>query len=530
MRTRHAVTLFVGTMMLSGCGGRDASPPRSARDGVVAGGTLRIPLINDPILDPVVAPDIGSVMVNKVLFPGLVRPDEQLRPTPDLAESWTTSADGLQTTFRLRPGVVWHDGAPFTAADVKFTFEQILDANSGSRLRSDFAAVAGVDVVDSLTVTFRLRAPFAPFLTLLGYNAGILPAHVLKGTPLADATDFNRRHPVGTGPFMVREVLPGTAITLVRNPRYFGARPKLDRIVFKVVPDLNAQVAQLRTGELDLLTIEPANLASVQGAEGVEVVQVPVVQHYYVGFNVSRPMFRSPVVRRALGMAVDRAALITGVLRGYGDLPRGTIPIALRDFFADSLAPPTYAPEAALALLAESGWRRRADGTLHSASGAPFAFELLVDKGNPTREQSALAVQQDLRRIGIAVSIRTMEFASLVRDRVLPGNFDAHLIWWTTPPDPDQFAYYHSGEDNNNVRWSNATADSLLSLGRATLDPARRREVYRAFQRLQIEDPPVLVLFYPREIRAVSTRLSGIPALGIRDALRYTERFAMRGR
>lgn len=511
------------------CGGREVESSH-ATGKAGNGGTLRIPLINDPILDPVIAPDIGSVMVNKVIFPGLVRPDEELRPAPDLAESWTTSDDGLRITFKLRPGVTWHDGAPFSAHDVKFTFDQVVDLASGSRLRSDFAALAGVDVVDSLTVTFRLRTPFAPFLTLLGYNAGILPKHLLQGRPLSAATDFNRRHPVGTGPFMVQEVVPGASLTLVRNPRYFGPAPRLDRIVFKVVPDLNAQVAQLRAGALDLITIEPANLASVQGAPGIEVLQVPVVQHYYVAFNTTRPRFRPPEVRRALGMAVNREAIIKGVLRDYADIPRGTIPVALKSYFADSLPPIPYAPDSALQLLARTGWRRGSDGTLHDASGAPFTVELLVDKGNPTREQSALSVQQDLGKIGVHVTIRTMEFAALVRDRILPGNFDATLIWWTTPPDPDQFAFYHSGQDNNNVRWSNSRADSLLAAGRTTLDTLQRRAIYHAFQRVELEDPPVLVLFYPREIQAVSARLEGLPSLGIRDALRHSERFAMRVR
>ena len=157
---------------------------------------LRIPLINDPILNPVLAPDIGSVLINKIIFSALVRPDEQLRPVPDLAASWTTSADGLEYTFALKPGVKWHDGEPFTANDVKFTFDQIRDVKSGSRLGSDFAALAGVDVIDSLTVRFRLKAPFAPFLALLGYNAGILPAHKFRDRKLLDATDFSRSTPV----------------------------------------------------------------------------------------------------------------------------------------------------------------------------------------------------------------------------------------------------------------------------------------------------------------------------------------------
>ncbi|MEP7383540.1 MAG: ABC transporter substrate-binding protein [Gemmatimonadota bacterium] len=524
--SHRSIVAAAAWLLAAACGGGE---PRSAvEQAAAAGGTLRIPLINDPIFDPVIAPDLGSILPNKLIFPGLVRPDEALRPTPDLAESWTISDDGLHATFTLRPGVLWHDGAPFSAEDVKFTFDAILDLASGSRLRSDFAAVQRVVIEDSLTVRFDFHAPFAPFLTLLGYNAGILPKHLLQGAPLTEATDFNRRKPVGTGPFMVTEVAPGASVTLVRNPHYYGSVPKLDRVVFKVVPDLNAQVAQLRAGELDLVTLEPANLASVQGVPGVEVLQVPVVQHFYVGLNVRRPAFRSPDVRRALGMAINRPAIIDGVLRGYADLPRGTIPVVLKDYFADALPPIPYAPDSSLVLLARAGWRRGADGRLRDAAGAPFAFELLLDKGNPTREQSALAVQQDLGRIGVTVTLRTMEFAALVRDRVLPGTFDATLIWWTTPPDPDQFAFYHTGQDNNNVGWSNPVADSLLALGRATLDVPRRQAIYRAFQRLEMEDPPVMVLFYPREIQAVTSRLVGFPSLGIRDALRHSERFALR--
>jgi len=514
--------------ILVACGGGGSGERDTEASAASSGGALRIPIINDPILDPVVASDLGSVMVNKVLYPGLVRPDEDLRPTPDLALSWTTSDDGRSTTFKLRPGVTWHDGKPFTAEDVKFTFDQILDLSSGTRLRSDFAALDGVVVDDSLTVTFRFKAPFAPFLTLLGYNAGILPKHLLQGKPLSASTDFNRRHPVGTGPFKVEQITPGASITLVRNPAYYGSAPKLDRIVFKVVPDLNAQVAQLRAGELDIITLEPANLASVQGVRGVDVLQVPVVQHYYVGFNVARPHFRSPQLRRALAMSVNRDAIIKGVLRGYGDLARGTIPVALKDYFSDSVTPLPFNPDSATALFAAAGWHRGGDGMLRDAAGAPFKFELLLDKGNPTREQTALAVQQDLRKAGIDVTLRTMEFAALVRDRILPGNFDAILTWWTTPPDPDQFAFYHTGQDNNNVHWSNRRADSLLALGRATLDTVARRSVYRDFQSLETDDPPVLVLFYPREIQAVSSRLQGLPTLGIRDALRHSERFAMR--
>ena len=503
-------------LLFGACGGGETgrSPALS---------TLRLPLINDPILNPVTAPDLGSVLINKVIFPGLVRPDEKLHPAPDLARSWEVSDEGRVYTFALRPGVKWHDGRPFGASDVKFTFDRIVDSTSGSRLRSDFAALSKVEVVDSLTVRFTLRAPFAPFLALLGYNAGILPEHLLRGKRLSDATDFGRTHPVGTGPFEVSRVVPGVSVTLVRNPDYYGDRPKLEGMLFKIVPDINAQVSQLRAGELDIITIEPSNLASVQGSDNLRVRQVGVVQHFYVGFNQRNPLFKPPLIRRAMAHAVNREAIIAGVLKGYADYPQGTIPVALGEFFADTLPRIGYDTTAARRLLAQAGWTPGADGLLRNAAGQRFAFTLLVDKGNPSREQTALAVQQDLKRLGMDVTLRTLEFATVVRDFVLPGKFDANLIWWTTPPDPDQYAFYATGQDNNNVAYANATADRLLLAGRQTTDSARRRAIYHAFQAVEAEDPPVLVLYYPREIQAVSARLGGMKELGVRDAMRWSE-------
>jgi peptide/nickel transport system substrate-binding protein len=502
---------------LAACGGATPAPD-----------SLRLALINDPILNPVLAPDVGSVLINKVIFPGLVRPDSLLRPEPDLAESWMVSPDGKTYTFRLRGGVKWHDGVPFTARDVKFTFDQILDPKSGTLLWSDFSMISRVEAPDSLTVRFTLETPFAPFLTLLGYNAGIIPEHAFGGRPILDATDFNRAHPVGTGPYRVVSSIQGSSITLEANPDYYRGPPRLQRIVFRLVPDASAQVAQLRAGELDLVTLEPANLPGVRGIEGITVRDAMVPQHYFVGFNQRLPLFKPAAVRRALDRAVNRRAIIDGVLKGAADLPVGTIPGALKDWFADSLPPVPYDTAEALRILAGEGWRRGVDGTLRNASGNPFRFTLLVDKGNPSREQAALAVQQDLKRIGMDVAIQTMEFASLVRDYLQPGRFEALLIWWTTPPDPDQYSYYATGQINNNVAYSNRRADSLLLAGRSETDPVRRRATYLAFQALEQEDPPLLVLYYPREIQAMSRRLSGVPPLGIRDALRHVEAFTFR--
>ena len=489
---------------------------------------LKLPLINDPIMNPLLAPDLGSILVNKVLFPGLVRPDEDLQPTPDLAKSWKVTNAGLVYTFTLRDDVKWHDGVPFTADDVVFTFRTAINPKSGSRLASDFSAIKTVEAVNKTTVRFVLTKPFAPFLILLGHNAGILPKHLLEGKDLNTLSSFNRVLPIGTGPFKVTRVMPGSRITLEVNNAYYGTKPKLAGITFKVVPDLNTQVAQLKSGELNWITVEPNNLPSVQNDPNVIIKQANAIQHYLVFFNQKNPLFVDPLVRRAMQYAVNRKAIIDGVLKGYADYPTGTIPTALSKFYDKSIKPIQYNPDQARKLLAQAGWKASKDGQLSNAKGEPFKFTLIVDKGNPSREQSALAVQQDLKRVGMDVTLQTLEFATLVRDYLVPGKFDANLIWWTTPPDPDQYSFYATGQDNNESAYSNSKADSLLKRGRETTDLAARQAIYKSYQRLTMQDPPVLVLYYPKELQAISKLLLGVPNLGIRDALRYSEQFDLK--
>ena len=492
------------------------------------GGILKLPLINDPIMNPIIAPDLGSVLINKVIFSGLVRPDEKLLPEPDLAKSWTITNGGLVYTFLLRGDVKWHDGQPFTAADVVFTFKNAIDPKSGSRLVSDFSSIKDVVAVNPTTVKFVLSRPFAPFLTLLGHNAGILPKHLLDGKPLNDAAAFNRMTPIGTGPFKVMRVVPGASITMVANPDYYGNKPKLTGMVFKVVPDINAQVAQLKSGELDWVNVEPNNLAAIQNDPNLTLKQANAVQHFLVFFNQKNPLFAPAKVRQAMQYAVNRKAIIDGVLKGYADYPTGTLPTALKSYYDTSIKPIEYDPARAQQLLAEAGWKPGGQGQLVNAKNEPFKFTLIVDRGNPTREQAALAVQQDLKKIGMDVTLQPLEFATLVRDYLIPGKYDANLIWWTTPPDPDQYSYYFTGQDNNNAFYSNPKADALLKRGRETADVKLRQGIYNSFQRLEMTDPPVLVLYYPKELQAIRKNLTGVPDLGIRDALRHSEDFQLK--
>ena len=249
-RTGHPITwLLTCTLLASG-----AALAQGAAD---PNGKVTLVTTADPTFNPW-SPNAfqESNLINELLFPGLTRWDKNLKPAPDLATSWKASSDGLKWTFNLRKNVKWSDGQPFTADDVAFTFNNIvlkkeLGANGGSTWRN---AVTKVNVVNPTTAEFVLSRPWASLPTYLAYYAGILPEHKFKGVgdPWA-FTDFNKQNPVGTGPFKVAQVTPGASVQLVRNDNYWGGKPKLAAVTFKIIPDVNAQLAQLLSSDVDMI-------------------------------------------------------------------------------------------------------------------------------------------------------------------------------------------------------------------------------------------------------------------------------------
>lgn len=337
------------------------------------GGLFLMPIQTDPTMNSATGADTASVMVNKVLFNGLTKPDERTQsPAPDLAESWTVSSDGLVWTFRLRRNVQWHDGQPFTAEDVKFTMDLVMDPKTGSRWRSNFSSLKDVRVNGPAEVQFVLKEPFSPLAVFLGYNMGILPKHLLQGQDINSYPAFSKQRPVGTGSFKIQEVRAGSHVTVVANPDFFLGRPKIDSITFKIIPDQNVQIAQLRTGELNFVWIEPFNLKALEGQLGIVINEGNQIN--------SHPW--SPF------------------LRDYD--------IDTEDF--------SYDAQRARALLAEAGWKPGASGVLEK-DGKPFRFLLTTLKGNPSFEQIGVLAQQYYKALGLDPQLEAAEFSVFIRER-----------------------------------------------------------------------------------------------------------------
>jgi peptide/nickel transport system substrate-binding protein len=500
--------------------------------GQAPAGAVVYPIVADPTFNPWhPRAFVESVFPNRVIFNGLTKPGKDLQPAPDLAERWEVSKDGLSWTFFLRKNVKWHDGRDFTADDVKFTYDLVLNPKLAANAAANFRSVKEIVVVDKSTVRFMLTTPTASLAAFAGTNAGILPKHAFEGVADPWAHDaFNKRAPIGTGAYRVQEYVPGSHVTLARNDAYFLGRPTIDTITFKVLPDPNAQIAQVLSGELTLDIIEnPANVRPLQARPEIGISTVPQVNFYYLAPNYTNPIFKDRRVRQAMLYALNRKAMINGFLQGFAREATGILSPALAYYYRPDVKTYEFDRAKARALLAEAGWRPGPDGML-AKDGQHLKFTLTFPRVQYF-EQLAALIQQYYRAVGIEVTLDGLEFNQFISQRFLPRKFDVVAGWWVTPADPDFYNYLHStaGTGGFNVPvYANSEMDRLLEQGRAASDPTQRAATYRKFQELVAEELPYVYLWWPLEIRAINKRLTGVPEIGLRDAFQYTQEWRLR--
>lgn len=514
----------IGVVLVSIVGALFVSAQVAAQGG--QGGSVTLPIVDDPVFNQL-HPNayVESVMVNRVLFNGLVKLGKDFSPAPDLAQNWEASDDGLTWTFELRQDAAWHDGEPFTADDVLFTFNDvILNPEVGANNSSTYADVDEVVKVDDYTVEFQLSRPFASLPMFLGYNTPILPEHVLSGTDVMQNTEFNRRNPVGTGPFKFASYQPGESLRLVRNDDYFMGPPQLDEVVYRIVPDPNVQLAQLQAGELDVLIVDnPINAPRLEGHPDLRIMTSNQLNYVWAGPNLSREPFDRAELRQALSYALDREALVENIIQGFGQPAVGPISPVLQQYFNPDVKTYPHDPERSRELLLEAGFEFADDGTAHYG-GEPFSFTITYPNVQ-IFGQLATLVQQYYADIGIETRLNGLEFNTFVSEALVPRDFDMLLGWWVTPPDPDIFPYYHSSAaeaGNNPVMYRSPDADALLTRGREVADPEARAAIYHELLEILAEEVPYIYLWYPDEIQALNVRLNGVPEdIGYRPALQY---------
>jgi len=435
-----------------------------------------------------------------LLFDGLTKLDEQGNVVPDLAETWTISADGLTYDFRLRAGLQWHDGAAVTAADVLYTV--------GAMQADDFPGVSWLKVLwqsvevaapegsDGLAVQFRLEQPLAPFLDYT--TIGLLPAHLWQAVPVAQMREsqFNTR-PVGTGPFQLGQI-SATRIELAVNPRYHGAVPYLTGLAFRFYPDHQSLLPAFDRGEIDgVSSIWPAEIDAAAKRENLQLFTAPLSGYTLIYLNLQNPnvpFFEEKLVRQALLYALDRQGLIDTTLHGQGVVAH--TPILPGTWAYDAEASRyDYDPEHARQLLDEAGWADSDGDGVRDRDGEKLAFILLGDN-----QAMIEAIATAWAQIGVQVAAQNVTLPGLTSDFLAPRTFDAALVHWELAGDPDPYPLWQSTQiqdGQNYAGWDNAAADAAIEQARAITDRAVRREHYVQFQRLFADEAPALLLYHP---------------------------------
>lgn len=469
------------------------SARRSSAAKPLFGGTLVVAAGDPGALNPAITSGGQVHPITGQIFNGLVRLDRYFAPTPDLARSWKVSKDGRTYTFQLAPNVRWHDGVPFTSADVKFTYEEVL-LKLHPRTRTLADVIERISAPSRNVVVFRLKQRYAPFLTWLDEdNGAIIPKHLYAGTdPLTNPVNLR---PIGTGPFTFESYSPGDRVVLVRNPNYFKeGLPRLDKLIFRNMP--SAQAAQaFDAGEVDVFLYpsgpdalrflnRPGITVTERGREGAARV-VPLI------LNTRRSPFDDVRVRRAMAYALDNEFIArtayAGVLRPAKSPLTRFIPWA----YTPKVQQYPHNVPRANALLDETGLTR-------GSGGVRFRTSLIYDAGF---SRQADVIKSELGEVGIVVDLKLMDMNSWVRKLYIDKDFDLGYTNFTHPADPDVgfkriyvCSNYVKAPFTNGSGYCNAEVDRLFGDAAAELDQKKRGDIYKRIQRKLASDVPVIPL------------------------------------
>ncbi len=477
----------------------------------VVGGSKDIETLNSLVSTDVIARQHEI----HVLFMTLVRlADAPEHPyVPYLAESWELNSDSSLITFHLRRDIAWHDGEPTTAHDVAFTFERAKNPEVPFPNRGDFDLWEEVEVLDDYTIRFHLR-PHTEFL--YGWSQlAIMPRHILAEVEPGELAThpFGTSEPVGNGPFMFVERVPGDRWVFKANdafPPELGGRPYLDRLVYRVIPAEATLLAELRTGGIDMYPDMPPTMAvRLLDDQSIAIDSTVTSGYAFIAWNSKRPFFRNRQVRRALTMAIDRGAIVRAAREGMGSVATG--PVGPWHWAYDtSWTPLPFSPDSAAVLLAAAGWVDRDGDGIRDRNGVPFRFDILTNE-SAVRRDMAVMVQSDLAAIGVDAQPRAREPASLAAAVTSPERrYDAVLVVWVRDvakiDDRDLWSCDRIGNPWQFTSYCNRDLDPVLEAIPITMDRRRQGELIRRYHELVVADQPYTFLYY--EIRTVGVRRS----------------------
>jgi peptide/nickel transport system substrate-binding protein len=485
--TAFSVVTWV-VIALTGCSTGDR-----ADLGDDSSGNLIAAIAGEPDqLDPQKTSAYFSFEVLENVFDTLVEPDDNLEMRPALAESWDVSPDQLVWTFHLRKGVTFHDGSPFTADDVVYSYRRIIDQQLANV--DKFSAVSGVAAADPATVRITVKQPTPNLLTNLGGFKGMAIVQRKNVESGQIAT-----HPVGTGPFAFQGQKSGDSITLKANPAYWAGAPRVSGVTFRFISEPSTALSALQAGEIDWTDSIPAQrVAQLKDDDSLTLAVTPSNDYWYFALNEARPPWNDVRVRQAIAYAIDRSAVVQAT--SYGT--------AVGNQLAIPKGNPWYTPY--------DTYRHdidKAKSLLRDAGAAPKSLDMLVTSEYPETVTAAQIIADNLAPLGITVNIRTVDFATWL-DEQNNGHFDMLMMGWLGNIDPDDFYYaqHHTDGTSNAQKFSNGEVDRLLDAGRVETNRNARADDYAKAATIIADEVSYIYLYNPSVIQAWTTGLSGYEA------------------
>ncbi|VAX25335.1 Oligopeptide ABC transporter, periplasmic oligopeptide-binding protein OppA (TC 3.A.1.5.1) [hydrothermal vent metagenome] len=468
-------------------------------------------------LIPYLSGDTSSSAVTSMVFAGLMKVDKDQSLIPDLAKSWDISEDQRTIKFHLRDDVKWHDGAPWTSGDLQFQYEMMIHPDVPSAYKETFLQIEKTETPDDFTFIVTFKEPFAPALARLSGMGG-LPRHLLSKTKPVDLIKSPlARKPVGNGAWRFVKWQAQTKIVVESNPDHYDGRPMIRQAVTRIIPDTATQFLELKSGGIDMMALRPLQYLKQTDTKFFKDNYVKYKYlgngYTYLGYNLKRPLFADKRVRQALTYAIDKNEVIEGVLLGLGQVATGPFKPGSWAYKND-VKKYEYSPQKAKALFAEAGWiDTDGDGTLDK-DGKLFEFEIVTNQGNNLRSKTAEIIQQKLKKVGVKVNVRVIEWSSFINNFINKRDFDACILGWGLGLDPDQYSIWHSSKTGehefNFVSYSNSEADEILEKARRTFDQEERKKYYFRFQDILADEQPYTFLYVAEALPVVSKRIRGI--------------------
>ncbi len=469
----------------------------------ISASTLHLAISSNPSkLNPIIAVDSASHQITQWIFNSLITYDKDANIKLELAKSYKF-LDNKTLIFKLREDVRWSDGVKFSAKDVVFTYNSLISPKVFTPYSNSFKYVKSVKALDLYTVEVKYKEPY--FKALEIWTIEIIPKHILENDKDLMTSNFNQ-NPIGTGVYLLKEFKISHDIKLISNKDYFLGKAKIDNLIYHFIPDNTTQFLTLKSKKLDVGSLTPLQLERQIDADFKNYFNIfeDISNGYtYLGFNLKNPKFKNQKVRLALSLAIDRKELVDILFFGHGQVCHG--PFMPRTFaYNENVKSPKQNLKKAKKLLKEAGYDEN----------NPLEFEIVTNSNNPTRVYAVEILQHQLKKVGVNVTIRSMEWQAFLNTVVMPKKFEAVVLGWGLGLMPDARSIWHSKSNKkggfNFINYSNKEVDALIEKAEKTVDRDKLGTIYKKIFKLIVEDNPYLFLYIPNSITVVNKNIKNV--------------------